>query len=91
MLIRFLHPYGEHKRGEVHETGWALASNLAYAGIVELVDGIETKIVDAPSKDKMVKRSGPHLKQRISSYALAQMNQRNATVEEQTTDESSDD
>ena len=67
MRIQFLAPWGIYKAGDIADVSWTMGSNLNLAKYAkEVPEDIPVKVaaVEAPPRDKMLKRNMPHLKKK---------------------------
>ena len=65
MRIRFLAPWGPYNIGDCISVDYARGANLCFAKYAEEVPDdspVKVAAVDAPPRDKMLKRNRPHLK-----------------------------
>ena len=65
MRIQFLAPCGQYGVGDIINMDYSRAANLCFAKYaIEVSDDSPVKVasVDAPPRDKMLKRNKPHLK-----------------------------
>ena len=70
MRIQFLAPWGDYGVGDIINAEYSQGANLCFAGFAkEVLEDVPVKVaaVEAPPRDKMLKRNQPHMKQETST------------------------